>query len=132
MTAPTGQPGEIWWHVHHEVLCERLTKPVENRRRFIIEEKLEAQRELRLRLLRPVRGAVPPVLVQAMADLDRAGATCEQARAAYHQEAWAAYVQACVAYNQAWAACAAKMDALHRAECPDCPWDGRTIFPPRL
>jgi len=27
------------------------------------------------------------------------------------------------------AAHAAEIEALHRVECPDCPWDGQTIFP---
>ncbi len=72
MTAPTGQPGELWWHVHHTILCEHLTEPVENRRTCIREEKPEHERETRLRLLRPVLGDVPPVLARAGAALDRA------------------------------------------------------------
>ena len=49
--------------------------------------------------------------------------------------AWAAHDQARIAYNRAWAAydkaradTAPEIEALHRQECPDCPWDGTTIF----
>lgn len=49
------------------------------------------------------------------------------------QEAWKAYV---VAWQEAWQAWQqaylakfhAELEALHKEICPDCPWDGKTIF----
>ena len=81
------------WRVHHEVLLEPLTEPIEVRQEYIREQKPEHERELRLRLLKPVTGALP-----------------------------AAVVEASKAYMP-------DILALHAAECPDCPWDGKTIFP---
>ena len=72
---------------------------------------------------------------KAWAACDKAWAACDKARAAY-DKAWAAYDKAGAAYDKAWAACNAvlqkyadELEALHAAQCPDCPWDGKTIFP---
>jgi len=59
--------------------------------------------------------------VKARAALNKAKAALDKARAAY-AKAWAAYVKA-------GAACMPEIEALHAIECPDCPWDGTTIFP---
>ena len=53
-----------------------------------------------------------------------------------YYEALKAYNEAAKAYNEAWdvhaealIANAAAIEKLHRKECLDCPWDGKTIFP---
>ena len=102
------------WHVHHETLIEPLTEPIENRIAYIKQAKPASEVELRLRLLKPVQGELPAALNKAKAALDKA-------RAAY-AKAWAAYVKA-------GAACMPEIEALHAIECPDCPWDGTSIFP---
>lgn len=53
-----------------------------------------------------------------------------QARGAYVQ-ARDAYYQALDARDEVWGAwrSSAECTALHAAQCPGCPWDGKTIFP---
>jgi len=77
----------------------------------------------------------------------------EKAKDAYpkkrkaHDKAWHAHLKACSAYFKAEYACARAEDAclkardaylrqnekallkLHSELCPNCPWDGKTIFP---
>lgn len=138
-----------YWHVHHDVLCEPLTEPIESRIAYIKANKRPKEIPTRLKLMRPILGMLPAALVQARAAYDQARAAYQQAGAAYWQ-AGAAYVQARAAYEQAWAAywqaraayeqagaayeqagaaSKSELEALHRIECPDCPWDGRSIFP---
>ena len=89
------------WHCHHEQLAELLTETAEARIAYILSGKPIEEQALRLHLFRPVRDAA---VEAAWATYD---ATVEPAQATYD----------------------AAIKAAHRAECPDCPWDGRTIFP---
>ena len=80
--------------------------------------------------------------IQAWQAYDQARQAYDQARQAYDQ-ARQAYIQAWQAYTQAWRAreqaeqaydktVANNIEAikkLHSIECPNCPWDGHTIFP---
>ena len=116
------------WHVHHETLVEPLTEPIENRIAYIKEYKPASQVELRLRLLKPVQGELPAALNKAKAARDKAFTAYAKARAAL-DKAWAAYDKARAALDKAWAAYMPEIEALHAIECPDCPWDGTTIFP---
>ena len=102
------------WHIHHDVLIEPLTEPIENRIAYIKANKPEEEIPVRLRLLKPVVGALPAAVV-------RAWAAREKAWAAYDKE-WAAYKKA-VADNRK------EIEALHTQECPRCQWNGETIFP---
>ncbi len=147
--------GDGAWHVHHEVLCEPLTEPIENRIKYIRENKPEAERALRLRLLKPVQGKVPSACGKAGDAYDKAGDAYDKAWDAYgkagdaYTKAWAAYTKAgdsygkagaaydkagdsygkaWAAYTKAWAAALPALEKLHAKECPDCPWDGETIF----
>lgn len=95
------------WHIHHAILLEPLTKPIEKRIEYIKAEKPAGEIDLRLRLLKPVVGQLPAAVV----------------------EAWAACDQAWAARDHALQANQAAINALHAKECPDCPWDGKTIFP---
>ena len=109
------------WHVHHETLIEPLTEPIENRIAYIKQAKPASEVELRLRLLKPVQGELPAALDKARAALDKAWAALDKARAAH--------VKARAALDKARAACMPEIEALHAIECPDCPWDGTSIFP---
>jgi len=55
----------------------------------------------------------------------------EKAREAY-VKAWEAYDEAWEAYDKALRKHKKEIEALHRKECPDCPWDGNTIFPGKV
>ena len=104
---------ELYWHVHHDVLCELLTYPVEDRIAFIKANKPSSEVETRLRLMQPVRGKLPPRFAKAWAALSAALA------------AWSARD----AYNKARNVSRRALERLHRKECPGCPWNGHTIFP---
>src|SRR5208283_4454750 len=72
--------GDLVWHIHHDVLVERLTEPIENRIEFIMYQKPKGEVETRLRLMKPVRGKLP-VLGKAHAELDKAYAELGKAYA---------------------------------------------------
>src|SRR3990170_2423495 len=96
-----------YWHIHHkDFLLEWID--------FIQAEKPKHEVEIRLRLLKPVQGALPPKLVKA----GDARGKAEDANA----KDWDAYGKAYDKYLP-------QIEALHALECPDCPWDGFTIFP---
>jgi len=145
--------------VHHQILCEPLTKPFEVRQEYIRREKPADEVELRLRLFKPVVGPLPERLAKAGDNYDKAranydkackvGADYDKARADYvtaradyvtvradyvtvranYDKARANYDKARADYVTARADCDAEIEALHARECPNCPWDGKTIFP---
>src|SRR3990170_906851 len=144
-----------FWHIHHEVLLE-WSDDIQERIDFIQAEKPKHEVEIRLRLLKPVQGALPPKLVKAGDARDKAdaayvkaGDAYVKARAAFGKDwdafvkasvayakagdafvkAKAAFVKAKAAYNKAYDECLPQIEALHALECPDCPWNGTTIFP---
>jgi len=123
---------KFFWHVHHDILLEPLTKPIKNRIKYIKENKPEEEVELRLKLLKPVKGKLPDKFIKALEARVKAG----EARV----KAWEAYVKTWKAFDKAWEARVKaweaydkagedpKIIALHKKECPDCPWDGKSIF----
>src|SRR3972149_3700162 len=151
-----------FWHIHHEVLLE-WSDDIQERIDYIKAHKPPHEVETRLRLLKPVQGALPPKLVKAKAAYDTARDAFVKARAAYakardaydkardafvkasvayakardaydkardaYDKAKAAYAKARDAYNKAYDECLPQIEALHALECPDCPWNGSTIFP---
>ena len=77
-----GKPiGTLAVHCHHCVECEPLTEPAENRIGYILRQKAESERALRLRLFRPA--LLPPELVAAWAKWEAA-----QAKWTAAQEEW--------------------------------------------
>src|SRR3990170_4934953 len=138
-----------YWHIHHkDFLLEWID--------FIQAEKPKHEVEIRLRLLKPVQGALPPKLVKAgdargkaedanakawdaygkdwdayvkAGDArDKAKAAYDKAKAAYDKD-WDAFGKDWDAYRKAYDKYLPQIEALHALECPDCPWDGFTIFP---
>ena len=132
-----------YWHIHHDVLVEYTTAPIEERIWYIQEHKPPEEVAVRLRLLKPVVGELPKAFADAAKALDDAvksyAAAVKAYRAAVKANPYApewAYRAARKALDDAWQACAAtrlsyadEIEQLHRNECPDCPWDGKTIFP---
>lgn len=118
--SPSGTSGIFCWHVHHDKLAEPLTGPLKNRISYIKREKPKNERALRLRLIKRVRGKLPVGLVKARAAYNKARAAYDKARSAY-VKVWAAYNKAVQDNTPA-------LRALHAKECPNCPWDGKTIF----
>ena len=106
-TKSVGNEGALqyYWHVHHEVLFEALTQPIQNRIDYIRSSKPKDEIETRLRCMTPVLhpGELPAKWREAYAKLEEAGAKCLP-----------------------------QIEALHKKEHPDCPWDGKTIFPEKV
>lgn len=105
---------EFAWHIHHGVLIERLAGSIKTRLAYIKANKPQEEQELRQRLLKKVKGQLPLQFIQAWKTLD---------------QAWRAFDQAWDALEQARETYKGEIEALHRQECPNCPWGGKTIFP---
>ena len=146
-----GNLPQFAWHVHHEQLIEVLYHTIEERREYISTQKPEHERDLRLRLLKPVIGPLPTILVEAGKASDEAWKALVEASKT-HGEAWKALYEAKKAYGEATKAYdkaskafdeaskafdeASKasqpiIEQLHSNECPNCPWNGHSIFPAR-
>ncbi len=131
------------FHVHHDKLWEWCTS-YEERRDYIIHDKPASEQELRMRLFKMIpEERIPLSLRQARAAhnkawtaYNKAGTACNKAGTAYNKavtaynKAGTAHNKAWTAYNKAVTACAPEMEALHKELCPDCPWNGQTIFSP--
>lgn len=122
-----------FWHVHHDVLAE-WSDDINERIAFIKKRKPENERALRLKLLKPVKGKLPAKLVKAGKAYAEAGEACDKAGEAYdkareaYDKARKAYDKAREAYYKAKEAHKKEMEALHKKECPNCPWTGSSIF----
>ena len=111
------------FHCHHDTLVEYV-HDYDEMVGYIKNNKPENERELRLRLFK----MIPDELVPGKRDW----AKVVKAWDAY-DKAWDAYIKAWNARVKAWNAYIAKhqkeLEELHMKLCPDCPWDGKTIFP---
>ena len=123
------------WHVHHDVLLEPLTEPLETRQAYIMNRKPPGEQAIRLKCLKPVQGSLPLALTKEAVKVWESYVRAAEAWAAYGQ-AREAYGQAWEAYSRAWEAFErtlevfkSEINVLHAAECLDCPWNGQTIFP---
>ena len=106
---------KYYWHIHHGILFEQATEPIKNRIAYIKSDKPECEVALRLRLLKPVKDQKR--LIAILTAYEKVEALALEA------------------YKKVEATALAKRDGaintLHAKECPDCPWDGETIFPKR-
>ncbi len=141
------------FHLHHDVLME-WCYDYQARVRDIIASKPAGQLELRLRLFKliplsklPGKNSAAGVKANAArAEANAAwaeyNATRAEANAAWaeyaatraeYDAAEAKYNAAEAKYNVAWAEYGVKyltaFERLHAELCPNCPWDGKTIFP---
>ena len=88
------------WYVHHNVLIELLTEPIENRIKYIKKFKPKNEIELRLKLLKIVKGELPKEFVEAWQKYDEARQKYDEARQKYDEarqkyyEAWQKYDEA--------------------------------------
>ncbi len=98
------------FHVHHNQLWEFCTD-YDDRVDIIKKNKPENERELRLRLFKLIPGdRLPKLLIEARR----------------------AFNEARRAYNEARQVCSADIIKLHDELCPNCPFDGDTIFSDKL
>lgn len=124
-----------YWHVHHEVLAEALTEPIQNRINYIKQSKATDEVPTRLHLMRPVvnppKGGVDNVAVakaekvfKAVAEANAVGnSNNETLQRAYNALVAARKTATTQPTQDQW-------EALHKKECFwYCPWNGVTIFP---
>jgi hypothetical protein len=120
---------------------EMLEMPMSVRVKFILKHKQSDEHEIRLERMKPVRGKLPPSVVEA-------GKHCWESYEA-REKAWADYrghpEDVCRVYGQArtvWVAARngfadaveanlEEIKRLHDEECECCPydWDENTLFP---
>ena len=120
----------FYWHVHHDTLME-WCYDYKERANFIRSDKHKNEQKLRLRLFQPVHGSLPREVIKAWRVYDKA---CEEVVRACDKARKLSYdVRAC---DKARRACDEALinnmpaiEALHKKECHNCPWDGHTIFP---
>jgi len=132
----------IYRHCHHNKLFEYVYDEQE-RINYIINRKPANEVDTRLRLFKPEKMENLPKEVKeaykahnkARKAREEAYKACEEAREA-REEALEAYEEANKAYGAMYKVLKEaivnnmdKLEELHRKECPDCPWDGKTIFP---
>jgi len=124
---------KYYWHIHHEILVEALTEPLKNRIKYIKEEKPEDEIELRLKLIKPVKGKLPSEFVkayqareeayQALDKAYQARAKAYQAREEAYQALDKAYQARAKAY-QAWAKAYQVWDKAYQVWAKACQaWD---------
>ena len=115
------------WHCHHDVLIEWVTD-FQKRVDFIKEQKPIKERTLRLKLFRMIpEHRLPKGLIKAREVYDKAREAYDKAREAC-DKAWEAYFKAWEAYDKALETSKAEISKLHDELCPNCTWNGKTIF----
>src|SRR2546428_325335 len=106
----------LYWHVHHDTLCEELTYPLQQRIDHIKQHKPITEIETRLKLLKPCSDqAIKAWLVYSKAE----------------SEAWSVYQKAeseWSVYHKAELEARSELELLHKIECKNCPWNGETIL----
>ena len=117
------------FHCHHDILVEYCFD-YDERVKFIKNNKPLGEEGLRLRLFKLIpEDRLPKPLVKA-------GKVYHKARDAYLKAEPASLTKAEVAYGKARYKCLKTiqqhnqyLEELHKELCPDCPWNGKTIFP---
>lgn len=119
---------QVWaFHCHHDVLAEWCWD-YDGRVRAIKRDKPTEEQELRLRLFKLIPiDRVPSDLLKAGEAYYKAVKAFDKAREAY-DKAGKAYYKARGAFDKAVFTALPLLEELHRELCPNCPWDGKTIF----
>jgi hypothetical protein len=145
------------WHPYHDVLIEPLIKPLKKHIDFLRVVESKDEQKIHLSLVKIVKGKLPKKLIEAGKEYIKAWEIAEKAyedyikvRDAYKGKIrkkyktykdyyWAvvrkAYYKALALVDKAVKTSAKikkainkEVLALHEKECPNCPWNGKTIF----
>ena len=109
----------LTWHLHHDKLVEWCAD-YKGRSDYIRECKPPSEINTRLKLFKFVK--TPPAnVVAAWGELYKAWED-RSINPTAHSEAWGNYLET---LKKAMPA----LVKLHKVECPNCPWNGTTIFP---
>jgi hypothetical protein len=117
----------LYWHLHHDQLIE-WTDDIDERWNYVVDNKPTDELETRLRWMRPVVGPLPAELGKASVELGKARAEWDKI-CAERDKACVELGKARAEWDKACVECWPAIEALHTAECPGCPWDGKTLFP---
>ena len=123
----------FYWHIHHKILCEP-TYDIDERIKYIKENKPKKEVSKRLRLMTPVLH--PEKLPKKFSEVLDAFTKAQKIYIEAHDAFYADYIKAFKAYSKVQEACieafttyATQLEELHKKEHPNCPWNGKTIFP---
>lgn len=125
--------GRYYWHIHHEKLLERLRYPVAERVLHIKTDKPQNEQELRLALMKRVKGPVPDKKTQARIKtlekkLNAFEVSANRTRMSYKQyNRMATELHRIKQFKTP--ALAKYITALHKKECKNCPWKGKKRYP---
>lgn len=111
------------FHVHTHMLvewCWDYDESVDYIKNYNSQDEVE----LLLKLFKPIPTERSPI------ELVKAGEAYNEAREAY-DTAWKAYREAWKAYIEKKKDYMPLLEKLHEELCPNCPWDGRSIFSER-
>jgi hypothetical protein len=118
--------GDYVWCCHHERLYEQLTERAEARIEYILNEKPEHEREVRLNNFRPV------IDITALADYKKIQQSAWADYKKIQQSAWADYDKiqqsAWADYKKIQQPALAKLRVLYQNEVPLGTWNGMSIF----
>ena len=129
-----GVPVFLIDHDGHKLPDERRTplqftyEPLPNRVAFVEKEKTPEEVPIRLRWMQKVEGKLPPDVMATGIAYAHARDVFFRTREA-HDHSWVARTRAWEAHNVALMAHFDEIEALFWAQCPGCPWDGKTLFP---
>ena len=133
---------KYYWHIHHDVLLESSEK-IKERIRYIIKMKPKKEIPLRLKLIKPIIGQLPVAMMDADRDLRKAEKKFNRMykvrfgknvkwtwkhNTDFREASWT-LSEAFKKRHHAYIASMPEIELLHKSECPNCPWDGKTIFP---
>ena len=114
----------FFWHIHHNVLLEPLTEPLKNRIAFIKIVKPKDEIELRLKLLKKIKGKLPKEIIEAWQKC------CIEAwNGQKYFEAWQKHKEAWQKYDKTIEKYLPQLKVLHQKECGcDYDFEKNTIF----
>ena len=123
-----------FWHVHHEILVE-YSEDIDERIEYIKNNKPLKEINIRLKLLRKVKGVLPKVYRDAYKvyrDAYKVYRDADKANWDTYKVYRDTYYKTCQdvdkARQDAYKVYRDEIEALHKKECPNCPWNGNTIF----
>lgn len=123
------------FHVHHNELIE-WCYDYKRRVEVIKKTKPLREQELRLRLFKLIPDELlPPELVKAWEAEGKAREVRDKAWETWgiarkvRDKAYEAWGIAYEAWSMAYKVVDPQLEALHKELCPNCPWNGKTIFP---
>lgn len=136
----TTAPRTYCWHMHHTSLVEQEYEPLERRIQFIKQNKPKDEIETRLCLIKRVKNQrLVRRIFKYEGDYTAAYDKVVRAFEAKHpngqhtSEEFEEKMEklAVLAKKRRESAKKARplAEALHKKECPNCPWNGSTIFP---